>query len=499
MKIALIEPQSPDYHIYSAEPLPRIGLPLLGTILRDKGHDVTVFCQDLAPIDMSRVLEADVVGISTTTSTAPEGYRIAQRVSRKGIPVIIGGVHATFLSDEALNYGDFCIKGEAELSLPMLIENLSNADAWPSIPGLSYVHGDDVVHNPIGPAVEDLDSLPIPDLNLLDSDERMKTTPILTSRGCPYDCEFCAVTTMFGRKYRFRHSDGVIQELHRNTRPHVFFYDDNFTANPARTKELIERIAREGFGFSWSAQVRADISRDREMLELMRRSNCRHVYIGFESVNPRTLEAYNKRQTVEEITESIDRFHSHGIGIHGMFVLGSDEDDPETVRQTAEFALKHKIDTVQFLILTPIPGSRTYDRLDSEGRIFSKRWELFDGLHVVFEPAKMTPFTLQTEIIKAHKRFYSLRECLKKVLQFQFYNAVFRYIGNKIVRRWRRANKPLIKQLKFYRFWESGIESVRRTRKRVVKSKLYRDLERAKNKRWGKTRRGTHTQNGHTN
>jgi len=455
MKIALIEPKAAGYHIYSKFVLPRLGLPILGTILRDKGHQVRIYCEDVRPVDYTSVMSADLVGISTTTSTATQAYRIAQRISRRGVPVVFGGPHATFMAEEALQYGDFSLAGEAEQSFPQLVENLTDEEAWSEIPGLSYWRDGEMHHNPwdIGPA--DLDTIPIPDLNLLEGAERLSFAPIMTSRGCPYNCSFCAVTKVFGRRYRFRSTDNVIEEIARIQKPGVFFYDDNFTASPERTKTLLEEMIRRNLTPRWSAQVRVDAAKDRELLALMRRANCTRVFVGFESVVPDTLRAYRKQQTLEEMEAGIRAFQSVGIKVHGMFVLGSDEDDKTVARKTAEFARKRWIDTVQLLILTPLPGTETYQQLEDQDRIFTKRWELYDGMHVVFEPAKMSPFELQKEMIRAMAGFYSLKECVRDVLLFKFFNAFVRYNGWRIVRKWRRANKPILRQLRFYRFWEN--------------------------------------------
>jgi radical SAM superfamily enzyme YgiQ (UPF0313 family) len=441
--------------VYSYSILPRLGLPILGTILRNRGHQVRIYCEDVQQIDFGTVMTPDLVGLSTTTSTAPEAYRIAQRVSRKGIPVVFGGAHTTFMPEEALQYGDFCIAGEAEESFPLLVQHLTAEEAWTGIPGLSYWRGGEMRHNPPQPGPPDLDAIPIPDLNLVEGSERISIAPVMTSRGCPYNCNFCTVTKIFGRQYRFRSTENVIEELGRTQRDSVFFYDDNFTASPERTKQLLEEMIRQKLTPKWSAQVRVDAAKDRELLELMRRSNCNRVFIGFESVIPETLVAYRKRQTVEEIEESIQAFQSVGIKVHGMFVLGSDEDDKTVARKTADFARKKWIDTVQLLILTPVPGTEVYQQLDEAERIFTKRWELYDGLHVVFEPAKMSPFELQKEMIRGMARFYSLKGCVRDMVRFDFVSAFVRYNGRQIVRRWRRANKRVVEQLKFYRFWEN--------------------------------------------
>ncbi len=455
MKIVLIEPKAADYHIYSGIRLPRLGLPILGTILRDRGHQVRIYCEDVRPIDYATVMSADLVGISTTTSTAPQAYRIAQRISRKGIPVMFGGPHATFMAEEALQYGDFSVAGEAEHSFPLLVERLTERDAWSEIPGLSYWRDGNMYHNPMAVGPADLDTIPAPDLDLLEGAERMSFAPVMTSRGCPYNCSFCAVTKVFGRRYRFRSTQNVVEEIAGIHKPGLFFYDDNFTASPLRTKELLEEMIRKNLTPRWSAQVRVDAAKDRELLTLMKRANCTRVFVGFESVVPDTLTAYRKQQTVEEMEESIRAFQSVGIKVHGMFVLGSDQDDNTVARKTAEFARKKWIDTVQLLILTPLPGTETYQELEEQERIFTKRWELYDGMHVVFEPAQMSPFELQKEMVRATAGFYSIKECIRDILRFKFFNAFVRYHGWRIVRRWRRANKRIVSQLKFYRFWEN--------------------------------------------
>ena len=150
----------------------------------------------------------------------------------------------------------------------------------------------------------------------------------------------------------------------------------------------------------WGAQVRVEVARDEELLQLLQRAGCKIVYIGLESINPATLENYNKQQTVEDINLSIRRFHQHGIRVHGMFVFGSDFDTVQTIRDTVDFALKARVDSVQFLTLTPLPGTPLL-KAGSGGRLLTRDWELYDGHHAVFQPALMTPEQLQEETVKA--------------------------------------------------------------------------------------------------
>ncbi len=356
-KVTLIEPRPPGYHVYSRFALPRLGLPILGAILKQRGVDVAVYCQDFHPIDFADVLASDLVGISTTTSTAPEAFRIARRVKEAGIPVVVGGSHVTFLPDEALAHADFCVRGEGEDTFPELVDALDTGSGFDSIRGLSYKFGDEIHHNPDRGLVKDLNSLPLPDLSLIKGNARMGISPIITSRGCPYNCNFCSVTPMFGRACRYRDTESVIEELRASQRKMTFFYDDNFCSNPNRTKALLDRMLSEGIGGPWSAQVRADVVRDRELIKLFKRSGCWVLYIGFESASAETLAEYNKRQTVEEMAEAVRILHEHRILVHGMFVLGADSDTIPGIRSTVDFAMRHGIDTAQFMALTPLPGT----------------------------------------------------------------------------------------------------------------------------------------------
>jgi radical SAM superfamily enzyme YgiQ (UPF0313 family) len=171
---------------------------------------------------------------------------------------------------------------------------------------------------------------------------------------------------------------------------------------------------------------------------MMRDSNCFNVYVGFESINPRTLKLFQKKQDLAKIERSIERFHEHKIRIHGMFVVGSDEDDVETIDATAEFALKHDIDSVQFMILTPIPGSPDWDTLYAKGDkyVINRNWTFYDGHHAVHQPRRMSPYDLQLAAINGMAKFYSWRGIMKKLLKGDLYYTTIRYWGKKMIREW---------------------------------------------------------------
>ena len=399
---------------------PRLGLPLIGAALKSAGHDVRIYSSKLAPIDDRDLAAADLVGISTTTSTAPAAYAMAGALRERSVPVVVGGSHVTFMADEALQHADFVARGEGGEALTLeLVEALQGRRELETIAGLSFTRDGRPVHNAARERCADLDELPVPDLSLIVGHERLKTTPIMTSWGCPFACTFCSVTAMFGRSYRWRSPESVIAEL-KDKRPHnVFFYDDNLAADKRRLKTLLRMMIAEDLVVPWQAQARTDVARDPELLDLMARSGCHRLALGLESIDQATLDRFEKSQSVADITQAIDALHRSGIQCHGMFVLGADTDTPATTRRTVEFARSHHIDTVMLNILTPAPGTRQFADLDAEGRIFTRRWELYDGLHVVFTPRQMAPHELQDGVLRAYRRFYSTRQLLAFVARLR--------------------------------------------------------------------------------
>ncbi|MGB2907732.1 MAG: radical SAM protein [Candidatus Aminicenantaceae bacterium] len=453
-KIVLIEPRAPDLHIYSRFKLPRLGLLILGALMRDRGWEVDWIFEEIQKVDFKQIREADLVGISTITSTAPRAYLIADRIRDEGIPVLLGGPHVTFLADEGLQHADFVIRGEGEQALMRLIDAWEADRDFSSVPNLSYVVDGEVRHNALGAVEEDLDRIPFPDLSALLVAGRSilghQTIPVQTSRGCPYDCAFCSVTGMFGRGYRFRSPQNVIEELRQYDSPknHIFFYDDNFAANPKRLKELLLAMQEEEFSFTWSTQVRADIARREDLVRLMRQTGCSTLYIGLESVNPLSLESMNKRQTLAQMEEALQVFRRHHIPVHGMFVYGFDEDDWKTVRETVRFAKRTRLSSTQFLILTPLPGSEFYRRVLKEKRLLFKDWGLFDAHHVVFKPKLLSLQALQKAQMISHKRFYSLIQSARKALRFRWFEVAIARYARGLNRMWKKRNKAFISAIK---------------------------------------------------
>ena len=265
-----------------------------------------------------------------------------------------------------------------------------------------------------------MDVLPIPDFTLLKDSDKIKVWPLMTSRGCPFDCNFCSVTEMFGRDYRSQKCEKVIEEISRRQTGTMFFVDDHFAVNTEKTSKLLDMMIERRFNRGWSTQVRTEVTKKPEFVAKLRKAGCEIVYIGFESINPQSLKDMNKHQTVDDIKRSIRVFHENGIEVHGMFIVGNDADTKDVFRMTSDFCRDSKIDYVQYSILTPLPGTRTYAKLEKENRILHKDWELYDGLHALFTPKNMTAFELQNGLIECFSDFYSYTNAFNDALNATF-------------------------------------------------------------------------------
>ena len=435
-KITLVEPKAPDFHVFSSVRLPRLGLVGLATILRQAGYECRVWCQAFGEVPAFELLSSDLVGISVTTSTAPEAYRLARQLRHRGVTVVLGGPHVTFLPEEGLNAADFVLRGEADETFLELVRRLESDRDCRDVPGLSYREGGHAIHNPL-PSRPDLDHLPMPDLTVLANAGQLNLHPMITSRGCPHHCTFCAVTPLFGREYRHAATPRVMEALEALRGKRIFFYDDNFTASIGRTKDLLRQmLSTRVLPRAWMAQIRVDAARDPELLQLMARTNCRMAHVGFESINPKTLREFRKGQGVEDIRQCIQSLHRHGIAVHGMFVLGGDEDTLSVVEDTVDFAREERIDTAQFLVLTPIPGTALFADLERAGRLLTRDWSRYDGHHVVYQPAKMSPEDLQAAVVRAFTRFYGLGNVFRDVFGGRLSSASYKLMGHHILKRW---------------------------------------------------------------
>ena len=295
------------------------------------------------------------------------------------------------------------------------------------------------------------------------------------SRGCPYDCTFCSIIEIYNRSTRFRSPEAVVEDIRQQMRltgrRYVFFADDNFTARARKCKDLLRRLIDAKLNLRFSAQVRLEFSKDEEFIRLMKEAGCYMVFIGFESINPQTLVDFQKRQTVDDIVYCVERLHRAGLHVHGMFVLGGDADDVRTVRETARFSVEKGIDTVQFLPLTPLPGTQQADQLRREGRLFltlnpaTGRYELDYGVgnSVLIQTRNINPLDLQRELLAAYEKFCSMKNIVSSVARgATAQTVVARLFGRHLVRSARgQVNEHMewMRRHSFTKDWEEFVRS----------------------------------------
>jgi radical SAM superfamily enzyme YgiQ (UPF0313 family) len=311
----------------------------------------------------------------------------------------MGGIHVSSQPGEALAHCDSVVIGEAELLWPRVVRDAESGQLE-----RVYRHTD---------GLPSLENLPQTDWALYRGKGYLPVHFVETTRGCPLDCEFCAVTTFFGGRYRNRPLKDVITEL-RGLQPFegfvmknvVFFVDDNIVSNRAYTRAFLSRIA--DLGLRWLGHASVNLAGDPEMLELCRRSGCMGVLIGFETLSPETMRSIGRKSRLRmDYLDAIQRIHDHGIGIDGSFVFGFDTDDEGVFDRTLDFVTRAKIEVPYFSILTPYPGTRLHARLREEDRILSEDWSLYDTSHVVIRPKRLTPDQLQEGYLTAFREAYS--------------------------------------------------------------------------------------------
>ena len=325
--------------------------------------------------------EADLVGITAFTSNINRAYELAQIYRNKKIPVVLGGIHVSMYAEEALQFADSAVIGEAEGIWNIVIQDFENNQLQSKY---------------FGPRV-DLDKLSVtPRRDLLH--HKYLWHSVQTSRGCPFDCNFCTVSKYLGRKYRQRTAENVLSELEDITGDFVAFVDDNLIGysaeSRARAKALFMGMLNRGIRKKWWMQTSINAVEDEEIIELAARSGCMFVFVGFESINPQALKDMNKKANIslgiENYKRVVDTFHRYGIAVLGAFIIGNDNESSDYYEKLSNFIITSGVDMVQVSILTPLPGTQLMEELDDQNRILFNRfpsdWDKYRFSYVVHQP-----------------------------------------------------------------------------------------------------------------
>jgi radical SAM superfamily enzyme YgiQ (UPF0313 family) len=395
MKVALLSPKGPLYRnrggIFKKslryQPLTLTTL----AALAPPELDIDFALYDEGISDISPDLDADLVGLTVITGSSMRAYELARHYRARGSAVVLGGPHVTLLPQEAQQHADAICVGYAEETWPQLLRDFAHGRMRPR-----YDQGHGFA----------LTNLPFPRRDLLDRRHYLTHAVFEATRACAHDCEFCVVPTAWGRKQFQKPVGHVVEDIRRVGKRRIIFIDLNLISDRAYAAELFEALIP--LNIRWFGLATSLIGRDRTLMELTARSGCAGLLIGFESICESSLGDSRKRFNDPTLYRAlISDLHALGISIQGCFVFGHDHDTTDVFGETVQFAIDAAIDLPRFAILTPFPGTPLHQRLDREGRILTKNWELYDGQHVVFRPASMTPRELQQGHEQAWRDVYS--------------------------------------------------------------------------------------------
>lgn len=399
MKLSLVRPNLGDFR--SSDAMPPLAMGILAA--RAPGWDIAFYDEKAETLPSDDC--PDLAALSVETYTARRGYAIADTYRARGVPVVMGGYHPTFLPEEALKHADAVVIGDAEGAWEELLQDFRSGSLKPR-----YRGGNE---------------LPLDDYRLERSIYRGKRYApvelVQYGRGCRFACDFCSIHSFYGSNLRVRPVEGLVEEIASLQADRLlFFVDDNLFGRLRDLHALLDAI--EPLGRRWSCQITIDVARDERLLDRLAAAGCRFVLIGFESLNPASLRQMGKRwNKVSGPYEQVARaLHRRGIGIYGTFVFGYDADTPDTFKRTVDFALEARLEIANFNPLTPTPGSALYTRLLSEGRLLSPTWWLDPDYRygrAIFEPRGMRADELTEGVYEARKRFYSWRSIGTRVLR----------------------------------------------------------------------------------
>jgi radical SAM superfamily enzyme YgiQ (UPF0313 family) len=421
VRIVLIRPNMGDYR--STDAMPPLAMGILAA--RSVGHQVRFF-DDKAEV-IPEDVDADLVALSVETFTARRAYQIADGFRRRGITVVMGGYHPTFLPEEALLHADAVVTGDAEGVWESLLDDLVGGR-------LQRIYRSD------NRAM--LDDMRI-DRSIFAGKRYAPIELAQYGRGCRFVCDFCSIHEFYGAVVRTRPAEHLRVELEGlNSKRLLFFVDDNLFSTEVNLDALLKVLTP--LHHRWSCQISIDVARDQALLDRLAAAGCRYVLIGFESLEVANLKQMRKpwNHVAGEYRHVVAELHARGIGVYGTFVFGYDHDTQDSIRRSLDFALESRLEIANFNPLTPTPGSGLYARLQAENRLISPRWWLDPDYRYgapIFAPRLMTPEQLAEGCFEAKRAFYAWSSIARRVLdndnRFSWFSTGMTTVANLISRR----------------------------------------------------------------
>jgi radical SAM superfamily enzyme YgiQ (UPF0313 family) len=403
IKVALISPKGPLYRHRGGiwkkslryQPLTLTTLAAL--VPPELPVDLRLIDEGIADVPLD--LDADLVGLTVITGTARRAYELADHFRKRGIAVVLGGPHVTLIPEDAQPHADAVVVGYAEDTWPQLLRDFAAGEMRPRYnqqPGL------------------EIGGRPFPRRDLLPGKHYLTNNVFEATRGCVHSCDFCVVPTAWGRKPFHKPVAEVVADIRQHGARKLIFIDLNLVAHRGYALELFRALIP--LEVQWYGLATVLLADDPELLELCGRSGCRGLLMGLESISPANLRQNHKGfNSPEHYARVVERLHAHGIALQGCFVFGLDDDRPDVFLKTAEFAVQARIDLPRFAVVTPFPNTPLYKRLEAEGRLLTRNWELYDAQHVVFQPSQMSVQELQQGVEAAWKHAYSFRSIARRI------------------------------------------------------------------------------------
>jgi len=396
MKILLISPCiAPNIKQQKSVMFPQLALDLVAGLTPPE-HEVSIIEEEYNEIDLAA--DCDLVGLSCMTSNAPRAYRLAQEFKKRGKTVVMGGVHPTILPDEALGYADSVVIGEAEGVWPLLLDDLQTGRLQKKY------------HDPCPPLEK---YVPLRHRKGLRKGV-FHVVPVMTTRGCPYNCDFCCVHDIYGATVRHVPVANVVRYMVDSGGKIFMFLDDNIMGDRPYAKELFEAV--KPLKIKWAGQGSLSFVHDTELLRLARDSGCGALFVGLESISEDRLGKMQKSiHKIEEVKAAIRKLRKAGIYPYASVVFGFDEDTPRTFAETLEFLNKNHVGSASVNVLTPYPGTQIYRQFREEGRIFTEDWKYYDHNTVVFRSRNVTPLELLAGRIWVRSQFTKFPAMIKRL------------------------------------------------------------------------------------